>query len=464
MSKETKSIGIQIGAISFLDEGVGQVLDTVADLGAVNTIYLNSFGYDIGLGGRQIIGYPYPGHGEDSAGGYIGGYCGKPNEQYYENTSIRPARDPDCDDRDLILEVVSEAGKRGMAVHAAHIDRFSSDFPGGDQVREVNHRREQTESYCMANPDYLNFWCGLSEDVCASYDLEGLLVFNERNGPLLSAIGATHYGVVDPRNTVCFCPHHTEIAHRSGIDVERARRAYTLLEALINDALKGGPEAREFFTEFLALLFEYPEIAAWEKLWTDTKYEFYRGIAYRAKKGRPDVKVGFHVSHVNSFNPIYRAEWSLQRLSDICDYLKLVVYHHAAGIRYRQFMKNLESTIFRDVPTQALFALNSHLLGYGTMVRGEDPDETPFPPEYVYKETARAKRLVGDSCLIYPGIGIDISHAHLEPEKPETIRAATSAALRAGADGLIYSRKYSEMRLVNLQAAGDAVREVLNER
>jgi hypothetical protein len=246
--------------------------------------------------------------------------------------------------------------------------------------------------------------------------------------------------------------------------VERAQRGYTFLEALINDALKGGTEEQEFFTEFLALLFEYPEITAWEKLWTDTKYEFYRDIAGRAKKGRSDVKVGFHVSHVNSFNPIYRAEWSLQRLSDICDYLKVVVYHHVAGIRYRQFLKNLESTIFRDVPTQVLFALNSHLLGYGTMISEKDPDETPFPPEYVYKETVRAKRLVGDACLVYPGIGIDISHAHLEPDKPEMIHAATSAALRAGADGLIYSRKYSEMRLPSLKAAGDAVREVLNER
>jgi hypothetical protein len=33
------------------------------------------------------------------------------------------------------------------------------------------------------------------------------------------------------------------------------------------------------------------------------------------------------------------------------------------------------------------------------------------------------------------------------------------AALKAGADGLILSRKYSEMRLDNLAAAGRAVRE-----
>jgi hypothetical protein len=34
-----------------------------------------------------------------------------------------------------------------------------------------------------------------------------------------------------------------------------------------------------------------------------------------------------------------------------------------------------------------------------------------------------------------------------------------AAALKAGADGLILSRKYSEMRLENLKAAGRAVRD-----
>jgi hypothetical protein len=34
------------------------------------------------------------------------------------------------------------------------------------------------------------------------------------------------------------------------------------------------------------------------------------------------------------------------------------------------------------------------------------------------------------------------------------------AAFRAGAPGIILSRKYSEMRLANLSGAGDAIREL----
>lgn len=42
---------------------------------------------------------------------------------------------------------------------------------------------------------------------------------------------------------------------------------------------------------------------------------------------------------------------------------------------------------------------------------------------------------------------------------PDDTYAAVTAALKAGEDGLILSRKYSEMQLANLAAAGRAVRE-----
>jgi hypothetical protein len=38
------------------------------------------------------------------------------------------------------------------------------------------------------------------------------------------------------------------------------------------------------------------------------------------------------------------------------------------------------------------------------------------------------------------------------------VREAVRAALHAGVDGVVLSRKYSEMRLANLHAAGEALR------
>src|SRR5438045_9598315 len=61
-SPESKMIGIQIGAVSFVDEGVEQVLDILQSRGAVNTIFLTTFTYGRGLAGRQIPGQPFPAH------------------------------------------------------------------------------------------------------------------------------------------------------------------------------------------------------------------------------------------------------------------------------------------------------------------------------------------------------------------------------------------------------------------
>ena len=63
-------------------------------------------------------------------------------------------------------------------------------------------------------------------------------------------------------------------------------------------------------------------------------------------------------------------------------------------------------------------------------------------------------------CRILPGIDIGIpTGKESRKASPEDSYAAVAAALKAGAHGLILSRKYSEMRLANLAAAGRAVRD-----
>jgi len=57
---------------------------------------------------------------------------------------------------------------------------------------------------------------------------------------------------------------------------------------------------------------------------------------------------------------------------------------------------------------------------------------------------------------VYPGIDVDIPSGEC-PTTPERVREAVDAAFRGGAKGVILSRKYSEMRLVNLYAVKDAI-------
>src|SRR5262249_61754030 len=81
-------------------------------------------------------------------------------------------------------------------------------------------------------------------------------------------------------------------------------------------------------------------------------------------------------------------------------------------------------------------------------------------PDYVSRETQRALAGVQGKCKALPGIDIGIpTGRNSRKASADDTYAAVAAALKAGADGLILSRKYSEMPLANLAAAGRAVRD-----
>src|SRR6266567_5324000 len=83
----SKMIGIQVGAISFVDEGTEKVLDVLQERGCVNTLFLAVFTYGRGIAGRQIPGYPLPDHGkqEYDTGQFHGGNYATPHKQFYRN-------------------------------------------------------------------------------------------------------------------------------------------------------------------------------------------------------------------------------------------------------------------------------------------------------------------------------------------------------------------------------------------
>ena len=67
---------------------------------------------------------------------------------------------------------------------------------------------------------------------------------------------------------------------------------------------------------------------------------------------------------------------------------------------------------------------------------------------------------VKGKCGILPGIDIGIPvNKGSRIASPDDTYAATMAAFTAGVNGVILSRKYSEMQLANLAAAGKAIRD-----
>jgi hypothetical protein len=61
----------------------------------------------------------------------------------------------------------------------------------------------------------------------------------------------------------------------------------------------------------------------------------------------------------------------------------------------------------------------------------------------------------------WPGIDIDIPTGTNEKKtEPGDVYQAVKAAFQGGAHGVLLSRKYSEMKLANLRAAGRAIRDL----
>jgi hypothetical protein len=458
-----KMIGIQVGAVSFVDEGTEKVLDVLQQSGAVNTLFLAAFTYGRGIAGRQVPGQSFPDHGkqESDETSFHGGNYATPHAKFYERTVLKQTRASDFGDYDLLADVMPKARKRGMKVYAWYEDVFSKDIPGVDKLRELDWQGRPANTLCPLHPDYREFLIGLTEDYCQSYELDGVMWGSERQGPLNNAIGA-RVGTGDPTRVTCFCEHHQKAAKERGISYPRAKEGFEKLSRFVNAAREDKRPNDGYFVEFWRLLLEYPELLAWEKLWTDSKHGVYGDIYKAAKKSRPGVQVGFHIWHVNSFSPFFRAEQNYAEFAKVADFLKIVVYNNCGGPRYASYIENVASTILRDTPKEEVLRLNNEWLGYAIEAPLDKLPTAGLSADYVASETRRALAGVQGKCKIYPGIDIDVpTNAGQKKTQPEDVFASTTAALKAGAEGVLFSRKYSEMWLANLAAGGKACREFL---
>ena len=93
----------------------------------------------------------------------------------------------------------------------------------------------------------------------------------------------------------------------------------------------------------------------------------------------------------------------------------------------------------------------------------DELDATGLGPAYVYREILRCKQSIGEKAKVYAGIGIDVpwyipDGMESRPSDPDQLIAAVHRAFDAGADGVLASREYDEMRMPSLEAFGRAVR------
>jgi hypothetical protein len=114
------------------------------------------------------------------------------------------------------------------------------------------------------------------------------------------------------------------------------------------------------------------------------------------------------------------------------------------------------------VPKQELLDFHYRVLDYGNEGDLKTLPAVGYSSDYVYRETKRAHAgLAGTQTKLWPGIDVDIPTAPGNAKcTPLGTRGAVTAAFRGGADGIIISRKYSEMKLENLRAVGDGLKEL----
>src|SRR5262249_2422030 len=187
----------------------------------------------------------------------------------------------------------------------------------------------------------------------------------------------------------------------------------------------------------------------------------YRDMYRKAHEIAPARGIGWHIWHNNSFSPFYRAEQDYAEFSKYSDFLKVVMYNNSGGPRLAQYVRNVNSTLFADLTPEQTLELTYRWQQYGA----EKPLDRIAPEglsaDYGRRETRRAVAGVWAKGTVWPGIDIDIpTGANEKKTEPDDVYQAVRAAFDGGAHGVLLSRKYSEMPLANLRAAGRAVRDL----
>ncbi|HEY6358456.1 MAG TPA: family 10 glycosylhydrolase, partial [Vicinamibacterales bacterium] len=427
-------IGIQVGAVSFVDEGTDRVLDSLGEMAGINTLFVATFTYGRGIAGRQLPNQPLPDHGKQQydTDTFHGGNYATPHAQYYRNTALVPEKAPDHPGYDVLADVIPAAHRRGMKVIAWFEDvlRYTPTIaaPGFERAREVVLSGPPSDFACARNPNTRNFWLGLVEDYLRSYDVDGLMWGSERQGPLGNVLGTNHGGAGAGGRLACFCPFCLDAAKQEGINVERAKAGYAQLAAWAAAAGRDRKPADGAFVTFWRLLVKYPEILAWERLWNQSLTDTYRDL-YRLAHGiAPSKGIGWHVWHNNSFSPFYRAEQDYSDFAGYSDFLKVVMYNLCGGERLAQFVRASTRSVFADLSAEQTLDLTYSLQQF----QGAPLDAlaaSGLPADYVLGETRRAVAGAGPTMKIWPGLDVDVpTGGSSKKTQPQDVYDAVKAA------------------------------------
>jgi hypothetical protein len=461
--------GIQMGPHTMLDEGIERCLDLIQQTAAVNALLIYSHTYHADLRKPpQMLSTDHGVPPRAMRGRKLPSVWVRHHDAAFKNTVLRHQRvDRTFEywDRDLFVEVLEPARKRGMKLYARILEgsgrQAAQSIQGFSKVAARDIYGRQSTVPCWNNPDYRNWWSATVADMFRSYELDGLQWGAERQGPLMNVILPWNDGA-----PICFCEHCVARGQAHGIDPERARQGFEQLYLYVRGLIAGQPKPADgVFTGFLRVLLRYSEILAWEYQYRLSRDEVMQAIFRSVKAIKPAAQVGWHVDHQpSSWDLVYRAEMSYAEMAPYSDFIKFIAYHDVLGPRIRWwYLARLQRTILSELPLEESLDLYYDLFGYDkkTEPRVDQLDNAGFSPDYVYRETKRSVSSAQQKTRIYTGIGFDVpwgsNHVAADPEK---VYQCVLKAFAAGADGIVVSREYEEMRVENLRAVGRAMRDL----
>jgi len=458
-AKSSTVVALPIGVAPLARRELNPMFDDMRARAGVNALFTFSYTHEPHRAGIEA----------GRAGDFHGGNYARPHPQYYRDTPLTLAdmQAPEFGGVDVLERVIPVAKQQGIRVFPFILEDNSLPAavrPNWEKLYEVDHHGRRTTGHpggpCFNNPGYQNFTLGLVEDYARSYDIGGIMWGSERQSGLLNTLGISQSRGQDPGQTTCFCEFCLKKGRGRGIDAERARRGYDELEAFVRGARDGRRPRDGYFTAFWRLLLNYPEVLAWENLWVTSRHEFQAAIYRQAKAVNPALQIGWHVWQNVSFSPFQRAEENLADLAGSADFIRPALYNNVAGGRFVTFVTDARQSVLGDLPPELAVEVLYRQLNYN-----EAPFDklaaTGFSAEYVERETRRAVEAVaGHPVQIWPGVDIDVpvraGDAHCTPE---SVARAVKAAFQGGAQGIILSRNYTEMKPENLSGAGTALRE-----
>ena len=463
-----KFVGIQISPVSFIDEGVETVLDTLQNRVGVNVLFIGTVSW-LGLKSGRSISHEidgWPDHGIAEPFAMKGGAYFKPSPEYYTRTSIKNFRatDPEIADIDILDLVIPAAKARGMKVFVELMEPFfkyeghgsvnNVMIPNLPQLLEVDLLGRFGSEPSTSHPDYRHWIHSMIEDQCRNYDIDGVMWCNERRSPLDQLIAG--------QVPTDFSAAAVQEALNQNIDVERVKLAYKEVLAFFQKARAGESFVDGAFIEFLRVLLQNPEVLIWERYWVERNKDLDRELYGIVKWCSPDLSFGLNVWNRNHFNPIRKAQYPWEEQTLYADWVKPITYQHQAGHIYIKEMTDFHHTILRDFTPDEVTPLMYKLLNLNEADWGDLLATGMDPDSYVYGQCQDAVRGVNGKADVYMGIGVDAPRVSPDQAKctPDIVRRSVLASYRAGGSGVVFAPNYASMNLTNLDGAADALTEL----